>query len=501
MCSYLDELLLFTKMKINMLDVDKSTKCLCFFLKDVFSLHVSPMRKKSLDFDITCCDELVNKDFFVDIDQSKFAIVVNNFISNAMRYTKPGGKVSIKLVSFYKPLSFSFESFFANCPAANKKVGIEAANFVRIEVTDTGVGLSPENMRKLFREGVQIDPNKNQGGGGSGFGLTLSKCLVEAHGGCVGIRSEGDGQGSTFFFELPLVPPTQTTQIVIDGSNGSIFENSVFIGNSPSSHDSGDAADMNVSLQPRALIVEDDKLCAKYTARSLKACGHQCIVVGDGIEATNIVRESIIENVGFAIITMDNRLPGLNGPEVIRKIREMKFTNPILGVTGDVDEETKLRFLDAGANKVFPKPLLQNAIRAYIASLSSRPQISALLVDDSELACKVLSRVLLNLNIKSHAVYDGIYAVEHVTECLSKGGPFPYDVIFMDNSMPIMNGPSAAKAIRELGVTVPIIALTGNVLEDDVRNFKFCGANAVLEKPLARGRLLSAFEDCGLEVL
>jgi len=257
---------------------------------------------------------------------------------------------------------------------------------------------------------------------------------------------------------------------------------------------------MNLSSKPRALIVEDDKVCAKCTAKCLETFGYRCIAVGDGTEAVKIVQQSINDDLGFAIILMDNRLPGgLDGPEVIRIIREMKFTNPIIGVTGDVDDETKLSFLNAGANIVFPKPLLQESIQPYIMSL--RSPITVLLVDDSEVACKIMSRSLRQLNIDTHALYDGLYAVEHVTECLSRGGRFPYHAILMDYSMPIMSGPSAAKAIRELGVTVPIIGVTGNVLDDDVRMFMDCGANAVLAKPLIRERLLTAFEDCGLLLL
>jgi CheY-like chemotaxis protein len=403
----------------------------------------------------------------------------------------------------------------------------------------------------------------------------------------VGVDSKGEGQGSTFFFELPLFPKVNFEMIgnemigneMIGSSHSSVepsrcsFEPSPRASFEPSrssfdpSRFSFDPSSfdsfvewMNEVKKPRALIVEDDAVCAKYTARSLMSCGYLYFIVGDGIEAIKIVQQSILYNLEFAIIIMDNRLPGLDGPEVIRKIRDMNFTNAIIGVTGDVGDETKLSFLEAGASTLFPKPLsqktiqayltsissippitvfpldysrvackllsrlllrlnvnthsykgeiqvflkpkLQESVLAYISSLSSRSPITALIVDDSEVACKLLSRSLLKLNIDTHAiVHDGVYAVEHVALCLSMGDRCPYDVIFMDNSMPIMNGPSAARAIRRMGVTVPIIGVTGNMLEDDVHQFKDGGANAVLAKPINQERLLSVLEDNGFLVL
>ena len=165
------------------------------------------MKNKSIEFDFKCCDVLENRELFVNIDHSKLVVVINKFISNAMKFTKPGGKVSIKLVSFCKPLSVSLVSF---CSKFNM-VNIAPDDFVRIEITDTGIGLSLENIYKLFREGIQINPIMIQGSGKSGFGLALSKSLIEAHGGSVGIDSKGEGQGSTFYFELPVFRSENTT--------------------------------------------------------------------------------------------------------------------------------------------------------------------------------------------------------------------------------------------------------------------------------------------------
>jgi len=78
-------------------------------------------------------------------------------------------------------------------------------NFVHVEVVDTGIGISQENVEKLFQQSTQIDAHRDQGGGGSGFGLLIAKKIVEMHGGKIGVRFHGMNQGSCFYFDIPLL--------------------------------------------------------------------------------------------------------------------------------------------------------------------------------------------------------------------------------------------------------------------------------------------------------
>ena len=98
-------------------------------------------------------------------------------------------------------------------------MGIESDNFVRVEVVDTGVGITQENIDKLFKTGVQIDADSNQQGRGSGFGLFIAKQVVEMHGGDIGVTSQRLDQGSCFYFEIPIVEISMETSPDISESN------------------------------------------------------------------------------------------------------------------------------------------------------------------------------------------------------------------------------------------------------------------------------------------
>ena len=84
-------------------------------------------------------------------------------------------------------------------------VDIPCHNFVRVEVVDTGIGIAAENVSKLFNQVIQIDAQRNQNGGGSGFGLLIAKKIVGMHDGYIGMSSNGLGEGSCFYFEIPIV--------------------------------------------------------------------------------------------------------------------------------------------------------------------------------------------------------------------------------------------------------------------------------------------------------
>eukprot|EP01039_Chlorochromonas_danica_P011029 gene11029-12279_t len=225
----LSDLLLYDKVESKMLQLE----CTDLGCLDFLDHCVHPLEKhiklSGLIWE-SHLDERI-QEAVVCADQVKLEQVLRNFISNAIKFTCSGGRISLR-ASVYIPdnssvlpspspptveiTSANSSSSDISSSAVDKQGNMRgtAANsatanpqeqfWVRVEVSDTGPGIAPENVQKLFGQYVQFDANKLQKGGGSGLGLWLSKAIVEAHGGRVGARSAGLGKGSTFYFELPI---------------------------------------------------------------------------------------------------------------------------------------------------------------------------------------------------------------------------------------------------------------------------------------------------------
>lgn len=177
-------------------------------------------------------------------------------------------------------------------------VSVSAAvrdNYLRVEVKDSGPGLSLENQAKLFHNVVQFHAKAQQGGGGSGFGLWISKKIADLHGGEVGVHSDGEGKsvGSTFFFTVPLVTPETVPGDEVKTLEASLGEELV--------DEIGDT-------KARILIVDDSPMNRKMLAKSLDAEGHTTYTAEDGDVAVHLVTMSLEENEPnrYEIILMDN---------------------------------------------------------------------------------------------------------------------------------------------------------------------------------------------------
>jgi hypothetical protein len=166
-------------------------------------------------------------------DKPKLSQVIRNLVSNALKFTPVGGKVTIRVG--WKPhgLSSSFAQLANDIiinreKQDNKDVIINlqeeyvSSGSLVLSVTDTGAGMSPENLKQLFQEGVQFNANKLQAGQGSGLGLWISQGIVGLHRGKLSATSQGEGFGSTFTLELPVVLSKQWQQKRDSESSGSI---------------------------------------------------------------------------------------------------------------------------------------------------------------------------------------------------------------------------------------------------------------------------------------
>ena len=248
----------------------------------------------------------------------------------------------------------------------------EQIGMLVIEIQDSGAGISSENQKRLFKEIVQFNPEKLQGGGGSGLGLWISKNIVDLHGGRLSVHSEGEGKGSTFRLEIPMTRNNHPAA-GIDGKSTSLQSNQNANNISHDETDSNRQA-TQVIIKKKLLLVDDVGTNRKFLRKLLELRGHECHEAEDGLVALNMVKSSLthrntntsngtetteLNGNNYDAIFMDFMMPKMNGPDATRAIRELGYTGPIIGVTGNALDEDRSVFMkgDIPAPVPPPKPI------------------------------------------------------------------------------------------------------------------------------------------------
>jgi len=258
----------------------------------------------------------------VYIDELKIRQVLINLLNNAVKFTLENGKITLEV---------------------NIVTHTPERNFLRIAISDTGIGIAKENIHKLFKPFIQIDSALNRQYDGTGLGLSLVKRIVELHGGQVGVTSELN-VGSCFTIDLPItinVEASNTEQIV------PLESNSVF-------------CTMEKSL---ILLAEDNEANIITFSCYLKAIGYQVEIARNGREAIDLTRSCKPD-----LILMDISMPGMDGLEAIKQIRlNPNWINiPIIALTALAMPGDRERCLEAGANEYLTKPLKMSSLLSTI---------------------------------------------------------------------------------------------------------------------------------------
>jgi len=219
---------------------------------------------------------------------------------------------------------------------------------LRVRVKDTGVGIPPEMLSKIFEMFAQVDQTLEKSQSGLGIGLTLARRLIEMHGGKIEAHSDGPGQGSEFIVylaaALSVVPQNPRT----------INEN--------------DAA--YAPNQCRILIADDNEDSVMSMALLLASMGNEVRTVNDGLEAVHVAAEFEPD-----VIILDIGMPKLNGYEACRRVREQPFGERIvmIALSGWGQDEDKRRSQDAGFNYHFVKPVDPSKLESLLSQLKTTP--------------------------------------------------------------------------------------------------------------------------------
>jgi PAS domain S-box-containing protein len=259
--------------------------------------------------------DLPDEAIYLNADRARLAQVFGNLLNNSCKYTGPNGFISL---------------------TARRNGNDE----VLVSVKDNGAGIPPDKIDSIFDMFMQVDRSSDQSQGGLGIGLTLVRRLVEMHGGSIEARSAGEGQGSEFVVQLPIIAkPAVASSTATDVASES-------------------------SSKRRILIVDDNVDSADSLAMLLEITGNQTYLAHDGVEAL-----ASIEKYRPEVVLLDIGLPKLDGHEVCRRIREQPWGKDIriIALTGWGQDDDRRKSEEAGFNGHLVKPVDYDKLLALLA--------------------------------------------------------------------------------------------------------------------------------------
>jgi CheY-like chemotaxis protein/signal transduction histidine kinase/HPt (histidine-containing phosphotransfer) domain-containing protein len=337
---------------------------------------------------------------------------------------------------------------------------------IRFEVIDTGTGIPLDQQESLFRPFSRGRYSFDRPSDGTGMNLAISKRLVEAMGGTIGVGRPADG-GSVCWFELPLVEVT-----------------------APAVSPTVETTHAN-SRSGRILVAEDMPMNQMVIKEILEADGHEVTIAGDGIAAINA-----LNSAQFDLILMDVAMPSMGGLETAQALRALDGARsiPILALTAHAlptqIAACKAAGMDDFLAKPFDRDVLVGTVRRWLDRRPPPPvrSLRVLVVDD----------VLMNRDIAD----SFLRAAGHTVTCVGSGAEAvtaaaggDFDVVLMDVRMPEMDGLEATHRIRALDGArgrVPVVALTADAFTEQVANCYKAGMVDHVSKPFNQETLVAA---------
>jgi CheY-like chemotaxis protein len=257
---------------------------------------------------------------WLEADPARLQQVLANLLNNAAKYTEPGGHVHLSA----------------------EREGPDVINRVR----DSGIGILPEMLPRIFESFVQGDRSIDRAQGGLGIGLTLAKSLVEMHGGRIEAHSPGVGKGSEFVVRLPVVPEVKPLE--------------------PEAVEKRQAA----KIPPmRLLIVDDNPDTVASLAMLMRMYGHDVMTADSGpagLEAALAHERDVI--------MLDIGLPSIDGYEVARRIRAHTAKPVLIAMTGYGQPEDQVKSKEAGFDYHLTKPVDPDRLQDLLAKIGSKQQ-------------------------------------------------------------------------------------------------------------------------------
>ncbi|WP_051092080.1 response regulator [Colwellia piezophila] len=397
-------------------------------------------------------------------DPLRLSQVLINLSNNAIKFTDQG-EVVIKVV-------------------LAKSEGDSATLLFAIE--DTGIGMKSEHQRKLFKSFSQADSSVTRKYGGSGLGLIISRNLVSLMGGTIEVESTYQ-QGSTFSFEIKLgISPSAQDEVALIENMISPFK------------------DCHV------LVVDDNATSREILISILESFNFQVSSAENGFQAIKLVAKAVQQQKPFKLVVMDWKIPGMDGIETIREIKQNSNENELpfcIMVTAYNREDAVKETVGVDIRSFITKPitpsiLLDSIMFAFSAknqkqvflqrdkvnspSFEELAGLNILLVEDNEFNQELAIELLSMKGMTIDLAVNGQEAIEMLAKK-------DYHGVLMDCQMPIMDGYTATKKIRaiEKYEHLPIVAMTANAMVGDKEKVLACGMNDHIAKPINPNKMYS----------
>ena len=440
----INDILDISKVESGKLKLSPLTFSIVETVENLVNISQPMIKEKNLEFSFHI--NQFEKEYLYT-DQLRLNQIYINILSNAIKYTEPGGRVSVSLSEEHSDVTGCIRLIYV--------------------VSDNGIGMSPEfmeNMYKPFSRQVDSRVNSIQG---TGLGLAITKQMVDLIGGTIDCQSE-QGKGTTF---------TVTLDIPV-----------------------ADRQREDMKLEPiDVLIVDDDKTMLQTATDTLTSLGANVEQANNGLEALGMIEHRHLSGRDYNVIIIDWKMPEIDGLETIKRIRsDIDSKIPILLISAydwsDIEDKARI----AGANGFVSKPLFRSTLYDKINDLigkesgSVEPEddysdlngINILVAEDNDINWEIISAMLAMFGITTERAENGRVCVD----MLSKAEEGSYELIFMDVQMPEMNGLDATRTIRKLenpwAASIPIVAMTADAFSENIMECLDAGMNGHIAKPV-----------------
>ena len=455
--SLINDVLDMSRIESGKMHLDEQECSLPDILHGLRNIIQADIRAKQLEFYIDAVD-VIHEEIYCD--KLRLNQVLLNLLGNSIKYTGPGGLVTMRIRE--TPLA----------PAGH-------ANF-EFAIKDTGIGMSEEFVRRIFEPFERERNSTISKIQGTGLGMAITKNIVDMMNGSIRVKSE-QGVGTEFLVSLTFRLQNVKKEV----------------------------QDIPELKNCRALVVDDDFNTCDSVSYMLQQIGMRAEWTMSGKEAVLRTRQASMRGDGYSVYIIDLLLPDLNGIEITRRIRkEMGEDVPIIVLTAydwsDIEDEA----LEAGVTAFCSKPLFMSELRSCLHSAIHTEEKQApavkdslhhhrgriLLAEDNELNQEIATAILGEAGFTIDVAENGQIALD----MLKKSEPGYYQLVLMDVQMPVMNGYEAATCIRQLEdkalSSIPILAMTANAFEEDKKEALKCGMNGHIAKPIDVNTLLETLD-------
>lgn len=330
-----NQLLDMSKLESGQMTLDLRSGNLVETVREVFERFLPLAEKRSIKLTLRNCDAQTHKKLSnVMYDAGKVELVLNNLLSNALKFTPEQGNVEVSLTT-------------ATPPARPDQTQI------LLQVKDTGIGIPPEALGKIFERFYQVDGSNTRAAGGTGIGLALSKELAELMGGGIRAESPAEGQGSTFTFWLQVIPGAHTEAVEMERTAASQTDPVPPLERNPGAE------------APLVLVIEDNTELRRFIKTSIGE-NWQVIEAADGEEGLERAFELLPE-----LVISDVMMPRKDGFQVCDALKNNELTAhiPIILLTAKTGIESKIKGLRGGADDYLAKPFHTEELLARMENL------------------------------------------------------------------------------------------------------------------------------------